>query len=162
MFISGHVEDPEQRTLECMSQKQRIKVISSVFTKQLGLSHINEPRIHQQDIGSSDKLKTLYPLSISTEDFRKTTPMLFDAITMYTIMVKTLAPKKGNYVQLDGHTRNLIVALVHGLPFNREEFFLRTLAEAAHYPTGLLPYVLWVMLGILKMTQLNYICEVEH
>lgn len=75
-------------------------------------------------------------------------------------MVKTFCTKKRHHVVVEGSTSNLLVNLSHLIPFNLEDFYLRTLVEAAQDPYELKPYAPWIMNFIVRHTQHDYVPDV--
>ena len=57
--------------------------------------------------------------------------------TVYRIMAKTLSPIKGHNSEEEevvGIMKNLLFNIMHGIPINYHDFFMRTLANAAFSP----------------------------
>lgn len=72
--------------------------------------------------------------------------------SMYHIMVKTLAPKKGPHEDVEDVMRNLLVQISNFLCFDVEDFFLRIMMHAAQEALVLKPYASWIMHFIMKHT----------
>src|SRR3954469_4426124 len=52
--------------------------------------------------------------------------------------------------------KNLLFNIIHGVPVNFHDFFMRTLANIAMSPFELKPYALWIMRFIRTRSSLNY------
>ena len=69
--------------------------------------------------------------------------LLYVPHTVYHILTKTLSPIKGhdsNDEEVVGIMKNLLSNIIHGIPINYHNFFMRTLANAALSPFELKPY----------------------
>ena len=63
--------------------------------------------------------------------------------TVYRILTRTLSPVKGhdsNDEEVVGIMKNLLFNIMHGIPVNYHDFFMRTLANVAMSPFELKPY----------------------
>ena len=79
--------------------------------------------------------------------------------TVYRILTKTLSPIKGhdsNEEEVVGIMKNLLFNIIHGVPVNFHDFFMRTLANIAMSPFELKPYAPWIMRFIRTRSSLNY------
>ena len=79
--------------------------------------------------------------------------------TVYRILTKTLSPIKGpdsNEEEVVGIMKNLHFNIIHGIPINFHDFFMRTLANVAMSPFELKPYAPWIMRFIRTRSSLNY------
>ena len=79
--------------------------------------------------------------------------------TIYHILTKTLSPIKGhdsNEEEVVGIMKNLLFNIIHGIPVNFHNFFMRTLANVAMSPFELKPYAPWIMRFIRIRSSLNY------
>ena len=57
--------------------------------------------------------------------------------TVYRILTKTMSPIKGhdsNDEEVVGIMKNLLLNIIHGIPINFHDFFMRTLANIAMSP----------------------------
>ena len=69
--------------------------------------------------------------------------LLYVPRTVYCILSKTLSPIKGhdsNEEEVVGIMKNLLLNIIHGIPVNYHDFFMRTLANVALSPFELKPY----------------------
>ena len=85
--------------------------------------------------------------------------LLYVPRTVYRILTKTLSPIKGhdsNEEEVVGIMKNLLFNIIHGVPVNFHDFFMRTLANVAMSPFELKPYAPWIMRFIRTRSSLNY------
>ena len=69
--------------------------------------------------------------------------LLYVPRTVYRILTKTLSPIKGHNSdeeEVFGIMKNLLFNIIHGIPINYHDFFMRTLANVALSPFELKPY----------------------
>ena len=74
--------------------------------------------------------------------------LLYVPRIVYRILTKTLSPIKGHNSEEEevvGIIKNLLFKIMHGIPMNYHDFFMRTLANVALSPFELKPYALWIM-----------------
>ena len=79
--------------------------------------------------------------------------------TVYRILTKTLSPIKGHNSdeeEVVGIMKNLLFNIIHGIPINYHNFFMRTLANIALSPFELKPYAPWIMRFIRSRSSINY------
>ena len=63
--------------------------------------------------------------------------LLYVPRTVYRIMTKTMSPTKGHNSsdeEVVGIMKNLLFNIMHGIPVNYHDFFMRTLANVALSP----------------------------
>ena len=85
--------------------------------------------------------------------------LLFLPRTVYRILTKTLSPIKGhdsNDEEVIGIMKNLLFNIIHGIPVNFHDFFMRTMANVALSPFNLKPYAPWIMRFIRTRSSVNY------
>src|SRR3954462_1732340 len=73
--------------------------------------------------------------------------LVFEAKAWFYILSKTLIPMKDVHDEfpIPNLAQHAIVKLVHGIPFDFEDCFIRTLVSAADRPFALKPYAPWLM-----------------
>ena len=79
--------------------------------------------------------------------------------TVYRILTKTMSPIKGhdsNDEEVVGIMKNMLFNIIHGVPVNFHDFFMRTLANAALSLFELKPYAPWIMRFLGTRSSLNY------
>src|SRR3954467_5540625 len=81
--------------------------------------------------------------------------LVFEAKAWFYIISRTLIPMKDVHddFPIPSLAQHAIVKLVHGIPFDFEDFFIRTLVSSADNPHGLKPYAPWLM------ALCNYSCD---
>ena len=85
--------------------------------------------------------------------------LLYVPRTVYHILSKTLSPIKGhnsNDEEVVGIMKNLLFNIIHGVPVNYHDFFMRTLANVALSPFELKPYAPWIMRFPRSRSSINY------
>ena len=85
--------------------------------------------------------------------------LLYVPRTVYRILRKTMSPIKGhdsNDEEVVGIMKNMLFNIIHGVPVNFHDFFMRTLANIAMSPFELEPYAPWIMRFIRARSSLNY------
>ena len=91
--------------------------------------------------------------------------LLFVPRTVYRILAKTLSPIKGHNSETEevvGVMKNLLFNIIHGIPINIHDFFMRTLATVAQSPFGLKPYAPWIMTFIRTRSSINYKADSQN
>jgi len=58
--------------------------------------------------------------------------------------------------------KNLLFNLIHGIPVNYHDFFMRTLANAALSPFELKPYAPWIMRFLRSWSLINYKADLQN
>ena len=84
--------------------------------------------------------------------------LLYVPRTVYHILTNTMSPIKGhdsNDEEVIGIMKNLLFNIMHGIPVNYHDFFMRTLANVAMSPFELKPYAPWIMRFIRTRSSLN-------
>ena len=79
--------------------------------------------------------------------------------TVYHILTKTMSPIKGHDSsdeEIVGIMKNLVFNIIHGIPVNYHDLFMRTLANVALSPFELKPYAPWIMRFLRTRSSLNY------
>ena len=91
--------------------------------------------------------------------------LLYVPRTVYRILSKTLSPIKGhnsNEEEVIGIIKNLLFNIIHGVPVNNHDFFMRTLANVALSPFELKPYAPWIMRFLRTRSSLNYKADFQN
>jgi hypothetical protein len=58
--------------------------------------------------------------------------------------------------------KNLLFNIIHGIPINVHDFFMRTLATVAQSPFDLKPYAPWLMRFIRTRSSINYKADSQN
>jgi hypothetical protein len=91
--------------------------------------------------------------------------LLYVPKTVYKILAKTICPIKGHNSETDevvGVMKNLLFYIIHGVPFNIQEFFMRTLITYAQTPFELKPYAPWIMRLTRTRTSIDYEADKQN
>ncbi|KAI5000978.1 hypothetical protein ZWY2020_010937 [Hordeum vulgare] len=82
----------------------------------------------------------------------------YEPRTVYRILCSVLAPIKGHDDEEDvvGIMKNILLNIIHGIPINLHDFFLRTMADNAMSPFDLKIYATWIMRFIRRRSGINY------
>jgi len=91
--------------------------------------------------------------------------LLYVPRTVYRIMAKTPSPIKGHNSKEEevvGIMKNLLFNIMHGIPINYHDFFMRTLANAALSPFELKLYTPWIMRFIRSRSSINYKADCQN
>ena len=91
--------------------------------------------------------------------------LLYVPRTAYRILSRTLSPIKGHNSDTEevvGIMKNLIYNIIHGIPINIQDFFIRTLATIAQSPFDLKPYAPWIMRFIRSRTSIHYKADCQN
>ncbi|KAI5012852.1 hypothetical protein ZWY2020_025118 [Hordeum vulgare] len=83
---------------------------------------------------------------------------------VYRILCSVLAPIKGHDDDEDvvGLMKNILFNIIHGIPINIHDFFLRTLADNAMCPFDHKIYAPWIMRFIRTRTGINFHAECQN
>ena len=85
--------------------------------------------------------------------------LLYVPRTVYRILTKTLSPIKGhdsNEEEVVGIMKNLLFNIIHGIPINFHDFFMRTLGNVSMSPFEWMPYAPCIMRFFRTRSSLNY------
>ena len=88
-----------------------------------------------------------------------TKDLMYVPRTIYRILTKTISPIKGHDSsdeEIVGMMKNILFNIMHGIPNNYHDFFMRTLANVALSPFELKPYAPWIMRFLRSRSSLNY------
>ena len=91
--------------------------------------------------------------------------LLYVPRTIYRILATTLSPIKGhdsNEEEVIGIMKNLLFNIIHGIPVNFQDFFMRTLANVAISPFELKPYAPWIMRFLKTRSSINYKADIQN
>nr|BDI54743.1 predicted protein [Triticum aestivum] len=91
--------------------------------------------------------------------------LLYVPRTIYRILTKTISPIKGHDSsdeEIVGMMKNMLFNIMHGIPINYHDFFMRTLANFALSPFELKPYASWIMRFLETRSSLNYKADFQN
>ena len=91
--------------------------------------------------------------------------LLYVPRIVYRILTRTISPIKGHDSsdeEIVGIMKNLVFNIVHGIPVNYHDFFMRTMANVALSPFELKPYAPWIMRFLRTRSSLNYKADFQN
>ena len=91
--------------------------------------------------------------------------LLYVPRIVYRILTRRMSPIKGydsSDEEIVGIMKNLLFNIIHGIPFNYHDFFMRTLANVALSPFELKPYAPWIMRFLRTRSSLNYKADFQN
>ena len=91
--------------------------------------------------------------------------LLYVPRTVYRILTKTMSPIKGhdsNDEEVVGIMKNLLFNIIHGVPINYHDLFMRTMSNIALSPFELKPYAPWIMRFIRSRSSINYKADFQN
>src|SRR5215216_2391081 len=91
--------------------------------------------------------------------------LLYVPRTIYLILATTLSPIKGhdsNEEEVINIMKNLLFNIIHGIPVNFQDFFMRTLANVAISPFELKPYAPWIMRFLRTRSSIHYKADIQN
>ena len=91
--------------------------------------------------------------------------LLYVPRIVYHILMRIMSPIKGHDSsdeEIVGIMKNLVFNIVHGIPINYHDFFMRTLANVALSPFELKPYAPWIMRFLRTRSSLNYKADFQN
>ena len=163
LHIIGNSEDVNSWVLDWMSENTHYKAPTTELPRVLPLSPLldgacciyNEPELtnHYMQV----LMKPLKPGQAPRTKFL-VKELLYVPQTVYRILTKTMSPIKGhdsNEEEVVGIMKNMLFNIIHGVPVNFHDFFMRTLANIAMSPFELKPYAPWIMKFIRTRSSLN-------
>ena len=164
LHITGDSEDVNSWVLDWMSENTHYKAPA---TELLHVLPLDPPLDGARCIYNETKLSDHYmqvlmkPLKPGQAPRTKflVKELLYVPRTVYRILTKTLSPIKGhdsNEEEIVGIMKNLLFNIIHGVPVNFHDFFMRTLANVAMSPFELKPYAPWIMRFLRTRSSLNY------
>ncbi|KAI4974843.1 hypothetical protein ZWY2020_048450 [Hordeum vulgare] len=81
----------------------------------------------------------------------------YEPRTVYRILCSVIAPIKGHDDEdVVGIMKNILFNIIHGIPINLHDFFLRTLADNVMSPFDLKIYAPWIIRFIRHRSGINY------
>ena len=164
LHITGDSEDVNSWVLDWMSKNTHYTAPASELLRALPLS---PPLEEARCIYSEPELTNHYmqvlmkPLKPGQAPRTKflVKELLYVLRTVYCILTRTMSPIKGHDSsdeEIIGIMKNLLFKIIHRIPINYQDFFMRTLANVALSPLELKPYAPWIMRFLRTRSSLNY------
>ena len=91
--------------------------------------------------------------------------LLYVPRTVYRILTKILSPIKGHNSdeeEVVGIMKNFLFNIMHGIPINYHDFFMRTLENVALSPFELKPYAPWIMRFLRSRSLIKYKADLQN
>ena len=164
LHITGDAEDVNSWVLDWMSENTHYTAPASKLLHALPLSPpLEEARcIYSEPELTNHYMKVLMK-SLKPGQAPRTKflvkELLYVPRSVYRILTRTMSPIKGHDSsdeEIVGIMKNLVFNIVHGIPVNYHDFFMRTLANVALSPFELKPYAPWIMRFLRTRSSLNY------
>ena len=139
LHITGYIEDLNSWVLDWMTENTHYKAPASELLHAVLVSPPTEgARRLYDELELSNHLmqvmmKPLKPTQAPRTKFL-VKELLYAPRTIYKILTKTLSPIKGHNSddeEVVGILKNLLFNIIHGIPINHHDFFMRTLANVA-------------------------------
>lgn len=77
-------------------------------------------------------------------------------------MSKTLCPKKGDHLAIEGIMKNFLTHLAYNKPCDLEDFFIYNLAQSTVDPFVPKPYAPWIQLTLDNDLERPYVTDCTH
>lgn len=164
LHITGNAKDVNSWVLDWMTENTHYKARATELLRAMPVSPPPEgARLIYSETELSDHfmqvlMKPLKPGQVSRTKFI-VKELQYVPRTVYRIVTKTLSPIKGhdsNDEEVVGIMKNLLFSIMHSIPVNYHDFFIRTLANIAMSPFELKPYAPWIMRFLRSRSSLNY------
>ncbi|KAI4993379.1 hypothetical protein ZWY2020_007692 [Hordeum vulgare] len=163
LHISGDLEDINTWVFDWMTQNTHYKAPATELLRELPVSIPSGEAVklydeHELPNGMTEVL--MKPLA-KGQPPRKTfliQELKYTPRSVYRILCSVLAPIKGHDDEEDvvGIMKNILFNIIHGIPINIHDFFLRTLAYNAMCPFDHKIYAPWIMRFIRTRTGINF------
>ena len=149
--------------LDWMTQQIHFKAPANELLRVLPVSIPSENAVKMYDERElPNKLMEVLMKPLSKGQPPRTTFLVhelkYETKTVYIILCIVLATIKGHDDEEDvvGIMKNILFNIIHGIPINLHDFFLRTLADNAMSPFDLKIYAPWIMKFIRRRSGINY------
>ncbi|KAI4983638.1 hypothetical protein ZWY2020_025504 [Hordeum vulgare] len=163
LHISRYPTDINTSVLDWMTHHTHFKAPANELLRELPVSIPSEQVVKLYDERElPNKLMEVLMKPLAKGPPPRTTFLVhelkYEPKTVYRILYSVLAPIKGHddeeYVV--GIMKNILFNIIHGIPINIHDFFLRTLAENAMSPFDLKIYAPWIMRFIRRRSAIYY------
>jgi hypothetical protein len=170
LHITENVEDVNSWVLDWMTDNTHFKAPASELLHVVPVSPPTEgARLIYEEPELSNYLMQVLMKPLKAGQAPRTTflvkKLLYVPRTIYRILTKTLSPMKGHNSdeeEVVGIMKNLLFNMIHGIPINYHDFFMRTLANAALSPFELKPYAPWIMKFIRSRSSIHYQADFQN
>ena len=170
LHLSGEVHDIHSWALDWMSENTHYKARADELLRALPVDPPQEgAKCIYEEPELPNHLMQVLMNPLAEGEAPRTTFLVKDLLyvphTVYRIMSKTLSPIKGHNSDTEevvGVMKNLLYNIIHGIPINIHDFFMRTLATVAQSPFDLKPYAPWIMRFIRSRTSIHYKADCQN
>ena len=137
LHITGNAEDVNSWALDWMTENTHFKAPASELLHVLPVSPpLEGARLIYHEPELSDHFMQVLMKPLKPDQAPRTKflvkELLYGPQTIYRILTKTLSPIKGhdsNEEEVVGIMKSLLFNIIHGIPINYHDFFMRTLAN---------------------------------
>jgi hypothetical protein len=170
VHFSGDLDDIHSWVLDWMSADTHLKAPADELLRAFPIELSPQDAklaYHEPELPNEMMQVLMKPLAPGEEP--RTSFLVKDFLyvpkTVYKILAKTICSIKGHNSDTDevvGVMKNLLFYIIHGVPFNIQEFFMRTLITYAQTPFELKPYAPWIMRFIRSRTSIDYEADKQN
>ncbi|KAI4977976.1 hypothetical protein ZWY2020_014530 [Hordeum vulgare] len=169
LHISGDPEDIKTWVFDWMTQNTHYKAPATELLRELPVSIPSEEAVKlygERELPNGMMEVLMKPLA-KGQPPRKTFlvhELKYTLRSVYIILCSVLVPIKGHDDEEDviGIMKNILFNIIHGIPINIHDFFLRTLADNAMCPFDHKIYAPWIMRFIRTRTCINFLADCNN
>ncbi|KAI5009790.1 hypothetical protein ZWY2020_011927 [Hordeum vulgare] len=169
LHISGNADDINTWVFDWMSQNTHYKAPASELLRELPVPIPSDGAVKlygERELPNGMMEVLMKPLAAGKPS--RTTFLVhelkYTPRSVYRILCSVLAPIKGHDDEEDvvGLMKNILFNIIHGIPINIHDFFLRTLADNAMCPYDHKIYAPWIMRFIRTRTGINFHVDCQN
>ncbi|KAI5015535.1 hypothetical protein ZWY2020_056925 [Hordeum vulgare] len=169
LHISGNPEDINTWVFDWMTQNTHYKAPASELLRELPVPIPSDAAVKlygERELPNGMMEVLMKPLAAGKSS--RTTFLVhelkYTPRSVYRILCSVLAPIKGHDDEEDvvGLMKNILFNIIHGIPINIHDFFLRTLADNAMCPYDHKIYAPWIMRFIRTRTGINFHADCQN
>ncbi|KAI5012685.1 hypothetical protein ZWY2020_024951 [Hordeum vulgare] len=169
LYISGNPEDINTWVFDWMSQNTHYKAPASELLRELPIPIPSDEAVKlygERELPNGMMEVLMKPLAEGKSPRRTflVHELKYTPRSVYKILCSVLAPIKGHDDEEDvvGLMKNILFNIIHGIPINIHDFFLRTLADNAMCPFDHKIYAPWIMRFIRTRTGINFHADFQN
>ena len=169
LHISGNPEDINTWVFDWMTQNTHYKAPATELLRELPVPIPSDEAVKlygERELPNGMMEVLMKPLAEGKPP--RTTFLVhelkYTPRSVYRILCSVLAPIKGHDDEEDvvGLMKNILFNIIHGIPMNIHDFFLRTLADNAMCPFDHKIYAPWIMRFIRTRTGINFHADFQN
>ncbi|KAI4980277.1 hypothetical protein ZWY2020_020762 [Hordeum vulgare] len=169
LHISGNPEDIKTWVFDWMSQNTHYKAPSTELLRELPVPIPSDGVVKlygERELPNGMMEVLMKPLAEGKSS--RTTFLVhelkYTPTSVYRILCSVLAPIKGHADEEDvvGLMKNILFNIIHGIPINIHDFFLRTLADNAMCPFDHKIYAPWITRFIRTRTCISFHADCQN